>query len=154
MATLADPWRSIVYSLRSLPAQFGLRQYSTSILIGTWTTDGNNSNHVGDGDASEYLIPILEKDGTNPKLSFMNEEQRILSGMEIGSCEVGPITPDFGSGGTPLSSLLPAVSNGEEVHALITGPMFPNGAKFSIKKIETDHALHWKLLCEPVKVMN
>ncbi len=67
------------------------------------------------------------------------------------SCEIGPITPDFGSGGTALSDIIPAVANGEMVHVLVTGPMFPNGAKFSIKKIETDRALHWTLSCEPVK---
>lgn len=148
MSTLADPWRAIAYSFRHIPAQFGLRQYSTSIVIGTWSGD-----HVGDGDPNDELIPILEKDGTNPKLRFMNAEQRALSGMEIGSCEVGPITPDFGSSGTSLLMLKPVVSNGETVHAIITGPEFPDGAKFSIKKIETDKALHWTILCEPVKVM-
>ncbi len=147
MSTLADPWRAIAYSIRSLPAQFGLRQFSTSILIGTWSGD-----HVGDGDLNEQLIPILESGGTNPKLRFMNEEQRALSQLEVGSCEVGPITPDFGDYGTALSNLLPAIANGETVHVIITGPPFPNGAKFSIKKIETDRALHWTLLCEPVNV--
>lgn len=148
MATLADPWRSIVYSFRSLPAQFGLRQYSTSIVTGTWSGD-----HIGDGDTVTTLTPILENGGTNPKLRFMNEEERTLSGMEVGSCEIGPITPDFGSNGTALSDLLPATANGETVHVIITGPKFPNGAKFEIKKIETDRALHWTLLCEPVSVM-
>jgi hypothetical protein len=147
MTTLADPWRSIAYSVRNIPASFGLRQYSVSVVIGTWSGD-----HVGDGDLNEQITPILESGGTNPKVRFMNEEQRTLSGMEIGSCEVGPITPDFGSNGTPLSYLLPTVESGETVHALITGPQFPNGAKFSIKKVETDHALHWKMLCEPVSL--
>lgn len=148
MSTLADPWRSIAYSIRSIPAQFGLRQYSVSILIGTWSEE-----HVGDGDLEEQLIPILENGGTNPKVRFMNEERRALSGMEIGSCEVGPITPDFGSGGTSLANLFPVVASGETVDVIITGPQFPNGAKFSIKKVETYRALHWTLLCEPVKVM-
>lgn len=148
MSTLADPWRAIAYSIRSLPASFGLRQYSISIVIGTWS-----GSHVGDGDRNEQLIPILENGGTNPKIRFVSEEQRALSGMEIGSCLVGPITPDFGSNGTALSDLLPAVANGETVHAIITGPQFPNGAKFSIKKVETDHALHWSMTCEPVAVL-
>ncbi len=147
MATQADAWRAIAYAARSIPAQFGFRQYSTSVLIGTWTGE-----HVGDGDRNDMLFPILENGGTNPKVRFMNEEERALSGMEVGSCEVGPITPDFGSNGTPLSRLLPSVENGETVHVVITGPRFPNGAVFSIKKVETDHALHWKLTCEPVKV--
>lgn len=148
MSTLADPWRSIAYSLRSLPAQFGLRQYGVSIVIGTWS-----GTHVGDGDKNQQIIPILENGGANPKIRFMNGEQRALAGMEIGSCEVGPITPDFGTNGTPISDLLPTVANGETVHAIITGPQFPNGALFMIKKVETDHALHWKMLCEPVSVL-
>lgn len=148
MATAADPWRSIAYSVRSIPAQFGLRQYSTSILKGSWTGE-----HVGDGVRTDVLDPILENGSTNPKLRFMNEEKRALAGMEIGSCEVGPITPDFGSNGTALSRLLPSLENGETVHVVITGPQFPNGSLFSVKKVETDRALHWTLLCEPVKVM-
>ncbi len=151
MATLADPWRSIAYSIRSLPAQFGLRPYSVSVVIGTWYNN-TESTHVGDGSKNEQLIPILENGGTNPKLRFANEEQRALSGMEVGSCTIGPITPYFGSGGTPISNLLPAVANGETVHVIITGPQFPNGAKFSVKKVETDRALHWTMLCEPVNV--
>lgn len=147
MSTLADSWRELAYSIRSLPAEFGLRQYSTSIVIETWS-----GNHVGDGSCFEKVTPILENGGTNPKLRFMNEEQRTLAGLEVGSCEVGPITPDFGSNGTPLSDLLPSVKSHEVVYALVTGPRFPNGAKFAIKKLETDRALHWTMSLEPISL--
>lgn len=147
MADLADAWRAIAYNFRSIPAQFGLRPYSVSVVIGSWSRD-----HVGDGDRNERLINIYENGNTNPKVEFTNEEQRALSGMEVGSVTIGPITPYFGSGGTPLSDLQPALANGETIHVVITGPQFPNGAKFSIKKIETSKALHWTLLCEPVNI--
>ncbi len=148
MASPADSWRAIAYSLRDLPAQFGLRPYSVAVVIGTWS-----GNHVGDGELTEVTTPIVEKSNSNPKVRFMNEEQRTLSGMEVGSVEVGPITPDFGSSGTPLTHLLPVVTASQTVHAIITGPQFPDGALFSIKKVETDRALHWTMLCEPVKVI-
>ncbi len=143
----ADPWRSIVWQFRSLPAQFGLRDYSTSIVVGTWS-----ESHVGDGNVEEQLKPILENGGTNPKLEFLDEEQRALNELPIGSCKIGPITPYFGSNGTPISDLLPTVANSQTVHVIITGPRFPNGAKYSIKKVETDKALHWNLICEPVTI--
>lgn len=147
MSTLADPWRSIAWSIRSLPAQFGLRQYSISIVTGTWSGD-----HVGDGDLEEQIVPILENDGTNPKFTWVGEEERLLNNLEVGAVKIGPITPNFGANGTPLSNLLPAVAGGEQVLALITGPRFPNGARFSVKKVDTSHMIHWMLTCEPVKI--
>lgn len=147
MSTLADPWRAIAWQYRSLPALYGLRQYSVSIVIGTWSGD-----HIGDGDLEEQLIPILENGDTNPKVMFLSEEQRALSGMQIGACKIGPITPNFSSSGTALSNLLPAVESGESVQAIITGPVYPNGARFSIKKIETSHMLHWMMTCEPISI--
>ena len=148
MATAADSWRALAYSVRNIPAQFGLRQYSISIVVETWS-----GKHIGDGDKFEKVTPILENGGTNPKLTFMNEEQRALAGLEVGSCEIGPITPDFGANGTPLSDLLPTVKAHEAVYAIVTGPRFPNGAKFAIKKVETDHALHWTVVLEPTSLV-
>ncbi len=145
MATLADPWRAIAYSVRSLPAQFGLRQYSVSIVIGSWSGE-----HVGDGNELNSLEPILENGATNPKVRFMNEEQRQLSGLPLGSCTVGPITPNHGSSGTALTDLLPAVVAHETVHVVITGPAHPNGARFSVEEVKTDRAIHWTLICKPV----
>jgi hypothetical protein len=144
MAGAADSWRAIAYSIRSLPATFGLRPYSVSVLTSTWSGD-----HVGDGDQFEEETPILEN-GSNPKVRFMNEEQRALSGMPIGACEIGPITPDHGANGTPLTSILPRVAAHETVHVLITGPAYPDGAKFLVREIKTDRALHWTMICSPV----
>ncbi len=145
MATV-DAWRAIAYSVRSLPASFGLRPYSVAIEVGTWS-----GNHVGDGERIEDNTPILEN-GTNPKVRFINEEQRALSGMAIGSCEIGPITPDHGSSGVALAELAPSVAAHETRHVIITGPAYPDGARFSIRELKTDRALHWTLICEPVSV--
>ena len=146
MANPADTWRAIAYSLRSLPAEFGLRPYSVSIVTGTWT-----GSHVGDGDRLDQETPILEN-GANPKVRFANEEQRALSGMPIGSCEVGPITPDHGANGTPLTDIAPRVAAHETVHVIITGPAYPDGARFAVHEVKTDRALHWTLVCMPVSV--
>lgn len=148
MAGPVDTWRAIAYSVRSIPAEFGLRPYSVSIVVGSWS-----GNHVGDGSRNEELIPILENNSSNPKVRFLNEEQRALTNLGIGSCTVGPITPDHGANGTALADLLPAVAAHETVHVVITGPAYPDGARFAVKEVKTDRAIHWTLVCEPVSLV-
>ena len=147
MAGPVDTWRAIAWAVRSIPSDFGLRPYSVSIVTGSWSGD-----HVGDGNKLDTLVPIYENGNSNPRVRFVNEEQRALGNLAIGACTVGPITPDHGSNGTALSDLLPAVAAHETVHVIITGPSYPNGAKFTVKEVKTDRAIHWTLVCEPTSI--
>lgn len=144
--TLADDLKPLLNSVRAIPGQLGLRPYQVAIIIGTWSGE-----YVGGGSKFEQARAITEGNNQPPKVRFLDEEALALSGSSgqqllKGSCTIGPITPV-----TTLATLLPAVSEGQTVHVRLTGPAYPRGAKFAIKKVATDRALHWTLTCEPVE---
>lgn len=149
--TLAEDLRPTLFEARSIAGSLGLRPYSVAIVIGAWS-----GTYVGRGDKTDTLQPITEAGGQPPKVRFLNEEQLALSastgtGLGKGSCTIGPITPDFPGGGTSLAELVPAVAAQQTVHVVLTGPAYPAGAKFLVKEVKTDRALHWLLVCEPVQ---
>lgn len=142
-----DRLRKLAHRVRSIPGRgFGIRNYTVAIVVGTWS-----GAYVGRGDKTEALEAITEAHGQPPKVRFLNEEQLALAELKTGACEIGPITPNFPGGGTALSDLLPAVTAHKTVHVRLTGPAYPSGAKFLVKKVGTDRALHWTLTCEPVE---
>ena len=140
-----DRYRRIANRVRRLPGEHGLRPYSVSIVVGTWS-----GSYVGRGTKTEVLEPITESGGYPPKVRFLNEEQRALGQLNAGACDIGPITPDFTGGGTALTDLLPAVIAHKTVHVKLTGPAHPTGALYTVKEVKTDRAIHWTLTCEPV----
>lgn len=147
-----DRYRRIANRARTIPARHGLRPYTVAVVVGTWS-----GAYVGRGDKTEQLEAITEQ-GYPPKVRFLSEEALALSasvgaGLLKGSCTIGPITPDYTGGGTALADLLPAVTSKKTVHVKLTGPSYPNGAKFLVKEVKTDRALHWTLVCEPVEVV-
>lgn len=152
-AARRDRYRRIASRARKKPGEHGLRPYSVAIVVGTWA-----GTYVGNGLKTEALVAITEASGYPPKVAFLSEEALALSastgqGLMKGSCTVGPITPDFSGGGTALSDLLPAVTSKKTVHVKLTGPAYPRGAKFLVKEVKTDRALHWTLVCEPVELI-
>ncbi len=151
-AARRDRYRRIANRARAIPGQHGLRPYTVAIIVGSWS-----GAYVGKGDKTEVLAAITEQGGYPPKVAFLSEEALALAassgagGLLKGSCTVGPITPDYPGGGTALSDLLPAVTAHKTVHVKLTGPAYPTGAKFLVKEVKTDKALHWTLVCEPVE---
>jgi hypothetical protein len=146
-----DRYRHIAARARRIPGQHGLRPYTVAIVVGAWS-----GSYIGRGDKTDTVVAITEAGGQSPKVRFLNEEQLALSastgaGLGKGACTIGPITPDFAGGGTSLAELAPAVAAQQTVHVLLTGPAYPSGAKFLVKDVKTDHALHWTLVCEPVQ---
>lgn len=140
--TLADDLRPLLHSLRAIPGSLGLRPYSVKVITGNWSGD-----YVGHGGKWETEVSILEGDSQNPKVRFLNEEQRALGNLNHGACAVGPITP-FGVAATLLERLFQVFAH-QTVHIKLTGPAYPDGALFSVKEIKTDRAMHWMLTCEP-----
>jgi hypothetical protein len=146
-AARRERYRRIAARARRIPGDHGLRVYTVAIVIGSWA-----GSYVGHGGKTETEEPIEEEGGHPPKVTFLSEEARALSQLATGSCEIGPITPDFTGGGTALSSLLPAVASQQTVHVKLTGPAYPTGALFAVKEVKTGKALHWTLVCEPVSL--
>lgn len=145
---LRDQLLPLVYSVRSIPGQLGIRPYRVSILIGTYA-----GAYTGRGDSivEEYLV--TEAGGQPPKVRQLNSEELALGNLGKGSLRIGPITPGFVGGGNPIESLKPCVAAGQTVHVMVTGPEYPNGAKFALKSFGSDHALHFTMDVEPVSEM-
>ncbi len=145
---LADTLKPILYSVRAIPGQLGLRPYSVAVLATTYS--GANT---GRGDSITELTAITEADGQPPKVRQLNTEELALGGLGKGSLRIGPITPGHTGGGTPIETLKPSLLAGQTLHVIVTGPEYPNGSKFLLKDIETDRALHFTLTVEPVSEM-
>lgn len=145
MADAADQWRAIAYPVRAIPGQMGLRPHSVEVLHGTWTGEYTGRG-IGIGDRTK----ITEAGGQNPKVHWLNDEQLALGNLGQGAVQIGPITPDFGAGGTPLSAIRVAVRAGETVHVVIRGPMHPDGAKYAMTRVDLEKAVHWTIRAEPV----
>ncbi len=145
MSAFSDSLRELAYNARAIPGQLGIRPYSVAVLTGTWS--GSNTGRGAETSAS---VAITEAGGQPPKVRDLNSEELALSGLGKGSVRIGPITPDFPGGGTALALLKPAVAAGQTVHVLLTGPESPTGARYLLKDIQTDRALHWTLVVEPV----
>lgn len=141
-----ERYRRIAARSRRIPGEHGLRPYGVAIVVGTWS-----GKYVGGGAKYEQLEPIREANGQSPKVRFLSEEALALANLNKGSCTIGPITPPYTGGGTALSDLVPAVHQRQTVHVKLIGPAYPDGAKFAVKEVKTDRALHWLLTCEPVE---
>lgn len=135
-----------LYAARALPGTMGLRPYIVAIVSGQW-----NGSNTGRGAAAFDVVPVTESGGQPPKVRQLNSEELALTGFGKGSWTIGPVTPDFPGGGTPLSTLKPAVDAGQTVLVQLTGPEFPNGAQFQLKSFSSDRALHWTMVVSPVE---
>lgn len=144
--TLADDLKPLLWTVRAIPGQLGLRPYAVKIVQSTWS-----GIYPGRGEKTSSEISITESGGTNPKVRFLDEEKRALANLNHGAADIGPITPDSGASGTALSSLLPALADGAALHVKLIGPAYPDGALFAIKEAKTDRAMRWMLRVEPVE---
>jgi len=142
--SFADSLKTLAYNARAIPGQLGIRPYSVSIRLSTWAGD-----HVGDGVETVTVTPILEANGQNPKVRFLNEEQTALGGLVRGSLTVGPITPD--PAGSPFSTLTQqGAQDGSTLLYIVTGPEFPTGARYQLVSATSDRALHYTLTLSPI----
>lgn len=143
---LADDLKAIVWSVRAIPGQLGLRPYSATIVQGV-----DLGEQTGD-DAGVYLdVPILEASGQSPRIRQLSDEELALAGLGAGLWKVGPFTPDFTSGGTAIADMLgTTLDAGDTLRIRLTGPRYPDGALFRIVKVGHDHALHYDLTLAPV----
>jgi len=142
--TLADRLKPLTHRCRAIPGRLGLRPYTVAIVTGSW-----NGSNTGRGAPSVRSYPVTEANGQPPKVRVMSTEELALTGLGKGSMKIGPMTPPFAGGGSPLIALRAALEAGETMHVLLTGPDFPSGARFTIKSWNADHALHETLTVSP-----
>jgi hypothetical protein len=145
--TLADDLKPLLNSLRSLPGELGFRPHTVAIVTRVWS--GENA---GEGTLSESTIPLEHLDGQPPRCRWLNDEQRALAGLVKDAVDIGPVTPDFGSGGTELASLDGRdLATGDTLHLRITGPNHPAGALYRISRLTRDRSLRYMIRAEPVE---
>lgn len=140
--TLADDLKPLVYSIRAIPGDLGLRPNTISIEIETWP------GTIGD-DATTPTItvtPIVEGSSQPPKIRWLTDEEIAIGNHGQATLEVGPVTPDFSGGGTSWDTLTGASAPANSViRYIITGPEFPTGARFLRVGADSDRALHYTL---------
>lgn len=130
-----DDIRELAFELRALPGEeFEIRPYTVEVVTRTWSGD-----YPGEGLSAITTTPITEAHGQPPKVRVVNDEQRALGNFPKGSLRVGPITPDFPGGGTSIETLNPSGLNpGESFYYVITGPDYPDGARFLVTEAKAD----------------
>ncbi len=142
----ADKYRAIADKHRNLPAQYGLREHSVSLIFTTTT-----SGRPWEGDETLTELPITHPGGGNPKVRFPTQRELTLGLMSIGTVNVGPITPDYGLGGLDRSLFDGTqLEVGVGMQIKITGPQHPNGCLYRIKNSNVDRALRITWVCVPV----
>ncbi len=147
MAT-ADRFRRIADRHRALPGRLGLREHSVTLVKTSWS-----GGRVGVGTRSEESTPLLVNGhpmigpGVNPKVQFPNQRDVALGLVSLGTITIGPITPDYGTGGTERNRLAELLrEEPDSLHLLVTGPQHPNGAMYRIQNIDSDKALHFRII--------
>jgi len=142
---LADDLIAVIWSIRSIPGQFGLRPHTVQII-----NRFAYGQHTGDVDLSS-ATPLVEHGNTNPKVRWLDDEALAVGGLPSGTVEIGPITPKFDAGGTALATLdARNLDTGDSLHLLITGPKHPSGALYKVVRINADRAMHYMLRATPV----
>jgi hypothetical protein len=142
--SLISDIRSALFCARGIPGELGLRPYTVAVV-----TDGYDGGEVGQGTRTTISTPITEGGGQPPKVRFLSTEQRVLAGLGDDSVEVGPITPTCSAGGTAFTTLVPLTASDDTIyHFLLTGPKYPNGARFRLVSSKSDHAGHFMVTLE------
>ncbi len=145
--TLADDLFDTVYEGRAIAGDLGFRPHSVTLVISAYSED-----HPGAGSRTDTETPIAEFGGQPPRVRWLNGEELAVGNMAAGTIEIGPITPEFPGGGTPIASL-----NGSELSAgqsrllRITGPNHPSGALYEITNITADRTLRFMLKAKPLE---
>lgn len=144
--TLRDQLLPLIYGVRAIPGQLGLRPFTVSIRTGQW-----NGTNTGRGAEGVDLVPITEASGQPPKVRQLNTEELALGNLGKGSIQIGPITPAFAGGGTLVSAFGDLLDQGMTLHLVVTGPgTSENGDLYQLKSLNADRALHYTLVAEPV----
>lgn len=146
----ANYYRRIADKARGIPARHGLREYSIDVLVISYS-----GTYPGDGTLTDSSTSIKVGSIHNPKVRFPSQREIALGMAGLGSCIVGPFTPDYGSGGVPRDILDGTnLTQGQMLQFWIVGPNFPNGCAHRLSKFQVDRALQVQLELIQVEASN
>lgn len=146
----SDKYRRIADRARAIPARFGLREYT----VEAWVTEYSGA-FPGSGASVISKTPLTVGNGVPPKVRFPSQQEIAVGGASIGQAFVGPLTPDYGSGGV-MRSLLDGstLETGQMLQIYVIGPAYPTGCLFREHQFNVDRALRLQLVlmqAEPLK---
>lgn len=145
----ADDLKPVLHTIRAIPGNLGLRPHQVSIIVKSYT-----GTHTGEGDEVIIETAITEGSGQPPKVRWLKDDEIAVGNLDSGTIEVGPITPEFSTGGLDISVIDgSSEATGETRYLKIVGPKHPNGAYYAIKEVRADRAMHFKLRAVPVAVV-
>lgn len=142
--TLLDSLRATVNNVRSIPGILGLRPYTVTVHVRSWS-----GTHIGDGTKTDSNFPIKVAGNKDPKVQRLSSKDIIASSGLYQDQDIEVIfTPDYyldGYGGIEVNIFDPSISNAE-VHYTVTGPDFPNGATFKKVSHNVSELLTYRLI--------
>jgi hypothetical protein len=148
---IRNGFRKLADSIRSIPADFGLREHSATLVWHDFSGDS-----LGEGLEVQTAHPILVN-GANPKVRFPSQKEIALGLMSKGQCTVGPFTPEYDTGGIDRDllngSIMPSgapMPVGSLLLVKVQGPQCPDGILHRIANCNVDRALRVTLTCDPV----
>ncbi len=117
--TLVQSLLPVLDDARGILDSFGLRPFEVFVRTRTWS-----GGFVGQGTATDETTAITVGGGLRPKVVEVKSKDVVASGGTIAATryKVGPLTPDYGAGGTQADVIDPVVEPGREVHFIVTGP--------------------------------
>lgn len=164
-ATLREELLAMANELRALPTDFGIRLYTVTVRVTTFT--GGIFGVPGEGTKTVVETPLyLDGYATRPKVTIISTKDIIASGglYTDGDYKINYITPayvdnnacPFGTidvGGIAVNILDPEVNTvPTEIVYKLTGPEFPDGALFKKIKTYTDRPFHYCIVVRKIGV--
>lgn len=146
--------------IRGIVGELGLRVYTASVLVTTWTPPAGQNARPGLGTRVDVTLPFTNTAPTsgdpNPSVGVrqLKRQEVVSSGGKYTDrdLKIGPITPAFaatlaqyggGFADPNIDPEQPATPVAREIHWVISGPSIPvGGTKFS-KIGEEATALHY-----------
>ena len=139
--TLADDLISVARNARGIAGSLGFRVHTVAVLVQYFA-----GQHVGEEHQGDALTPVTEANGQPPRVRSLTTEEIALGNFPAGSLSIGPITPAFPGGGTPDALLAGKLPENATRYVVLTGPMFPDGAKLTIERVTADKPLRRMLV--------
>lgn len=133
---------------RGLLDDVGLRPFQVFLRTRVWS-----GNVVGDGTATETDTEITVAGSKRPKVEEKASKDVMASGGAISQTtyEVGPLTPDYGTGGTTSDLIDPPYVLGQEVLFVVKGPGLPDGGVLCRRKDANQSSpFRWMLTLERI----
>jgi hypothetical protein len=134
MTTVIEKLRPTFSKLMGVVDRLGLRYYDVQIKRQSFTKPADSifsGPYSGVDISSGVILDITELDGYRPSLERVSGND-FVRGFSEDTEFVLSVTRDWATGGTTYQTLEQTLaSDDDQIFYLVTGPGFPNGAKFA-----------------------